>query len=1169
MPHADFVHLRVHSAYSLSEGAIKLKDLVAACQRRAMPAVAVTDSGNLFGALEFSLAAADAGLQPIIGCQIRLSRDEPAAHNGNKPAPDEIVLLAQNEAGYRNLLKLVSLSYMESDPGEVTQVGWDDLGRHAEGLIALTGGPRGPVGRLLLAGQDEAAREALAKLAGFFPGRLYVEISRHGLAEEAQTEERLIDLAYAQDLPLVATNEAFFLEADMFEAHDALLCIAEGAYVGQTDRRRLRPDYRLKSPEEMAALFADLPEALQNTLAIARRCAFRPVKINPILPAFTTAEGRSEAEELKSQAEAGLRARLETQVFAADMDEAARAAAARPYEERLTYELGVIEQMGFPGYFLIVADFIQWAKQQGIPVGPGRGSGAGSVVAWALTITDLDPLQWGLLFERFLNPERVSMPDFDVDFCQEDRDRVIHYVQEKYGLDRVAQIITFGKLQARAVIRDVGRVLQMPYPQVDRICKMIPNNPANPVSLQQAIDGEPQLQEMRDQDPTVHRLIDMALKLEGLYRHASTHAAGVVIGDRPLDELIPLYRDPRSEMRVTQFNMKFVELAGLVKFDFLGLKTLTVLARARDLIRQRVPDFDLDALPLDDPKAYEMIGHGDTVGVFQLEGSGMRDMLKRLKPDRFEDIIAVVALYRPGPMDNIPSYISRKHGEEAPDYLYPTLEGILKETFGIMIYQEQVMQIAQELAGFSLGQADLLRRAMGKKIKAEMEAQRKTFIEGATARGVPKSKAEEIFEQVNKFAGYGFNKSHAAAYALVAYQTAYLKANYPVEFLAASMTFDMGNTDKLNVFRQELDRLGIPLLTPDVNRSQADFAVEPVAEATAEGGQAIRYALAAVKNVGEAAMKALVAEREEQGPYKDLGDFATRLDNHVLNKRQIENLACAGTFDRLCPNRRQVYEGADVLTRHAAAAASERASAQTNLFGEAAGGAQVSIALPLVPDWPESDRLQHEFDAIGFYLSAHPLQAYGKTLERLKVVSYGELAEDFKRSPGRKKLAGIVIGKKERTSKQGKRFAFVQLSDTTGIYEIVVFSEVLADARELLDGSEPLLLAVEVRAEGEDLRLMAQAVAPLDRAVASAAAGLRLFLRDPEPLPHLKSVLARDGNGASGDEVAAVAGRAKIAFVLGLSDGQEAEMELPGGYRLSPQLRQAIKAIPGVVVQDI
>ncbi|HZD26175.1 MAG TPA: DNA polymerase III subunit alpha, partial [Alphaproteobacteria bacterium] len=666
---------------------------------------------------------------------------------------------------------------------------------------------------------------------------------------------------------------------------------------------------------------------------------------------------------------------------------------------------------------------------------------------------------------------------------------------EKYGNDRVAQIITFGKLQARAVIRDVGRVLQMPYPQVDRICKMIPNNPANPVSLQQAIDGEPQLQQMRDEDETVARLIGIALKLEGLYRHASTHAAGVVIGDRPLDELIPLYRDPRSEMPVTQFNMKYVEQAGLVKFDFLGLKTLTVLARARDLIRQRQPGFELETLPLDDRATYEMIGHGDTVGVFQLEGSGMRDMLRRLKPDRLEDIIAVVALYRPGPMDNIPSYIARKHGDEAPDYLYPSLEGILKETFGIMIYQEQVMQIAQELAGFSLGQADLLRRAMGKKIKAEMEAQRKVFTEGAVARGVPEGKAVEIFEQVNKFAGYGFNKSHAAAYALVAYQTAYLKANHPVEFLAASMTYDMGNTDKLNVFRQELDRLGIDLLPPDVNRSHADFSVE----ATGEGTQAIRYALAAIKNVGASAMRALVQERDQHGRFKDLGDFAGRLDNHVVNKRQIENLACAGAFDGLSPNRRQTYEAAEIIVRHAAAAASDRASAQVSLFGEAGPGT-TSLHLPLVPDWPEHDRLQREHDAIGFYLSGHPLQAYAKTLARLKVVEANSLTADSLREPGRRKLAGIVIGKKERTSKQGNRFAFVQLSDIGGIYEVVVFSEVLSRSRELLDSGQPLLLSVEARGEGEDVRLMAQEIEPLDQAVTQAALGLKVYLHDAAPL---------------------------------------------------------------------
>ena len=1156
MPHANFVHLRVHSAYSLSEGAIKTKALIKLCQAQGMPAVAVTDSDNLFGALEFALAAVEAGVQPIIGCELAIAREDQEGRNGSAPPPDLLVLLVKDEQGYRNLLRLVSRAYLESEAGEPACVRLADLESLSDGLIALTGGPKGAVGRLLHDGRDEPAEAMLRALARLFPDRLYVELMRHGEEAEAAIEERLVALAYRHDLPLIATNDAYFADAQMYEAHDALICIADGTYVGQGERRRLTPEHRFKTAEEMAALFADLPEAVDNSLVVARRCAFYPEPRSPILPAFPTEGGRSEAEELKAQAQAGLDARLERHVFTGEMDEGAREAAARPYRERLEYELGVIEEMGFPGYFLIVADFIKWAKQQSIPVGPGRGSGAGSVVAWALTITDLDPLRWGLLFERFLNPARVSMPDFDIDFCQEERDRVLHYVQEKYGHDRVAQIITFGKLQARAVVRDVGRVLQMPYPQVDRICKMIPNNPAKPVTLQQAIDGEPALQEMQRQDESVDRLTGIALKLEGLYRHASTHAAGVVIGDRPLDELIPLYRDPRSEMPVTQFNMKFVELAGLVKFDFLGLKTLSVLARARDLIRKRQPDFDLDALPLDDLPTYEMIGRAETAGVFQLEGSGMRDMLRRLKPDRFEDIIAVVALYRPGPMDNIPSFIARKHGQEEPDYLYPSLEGILKETFGIMIYQEQVMQIAQELAGFTLAQADLLRRAMGKKIQAEMDAQRKSFVEGAVARGVAAPKAEQIFEQVNKFAGYGFNKSHAAAYALVAYQTAYLKANHPVEFLAASMSFDLGNTDKLNLFRQELDRLGVPLLPPDVNRSHPDFEVETLEE----GGYGIRYALAAIKNVGGAAMAALVQEREGSAPFRSLGDLAERLDSGVVNKRQIEALACAGAFDSLDANRRHIFEGADRVIRHAAAAAQERESNQASLFGGDVSADPVPLALPTVEDWSSMDRLRHEFDAIGFYLSAHPLDAYDAALKRLGVKAYGDVLEGATGDNASAKLAGIVVGRQERTSRQGNRFAFVQLSDRSGVFEVVLFSEVLGRSRELLDSGEPLLVTVELQRESGDLRLMARDIAPLDHAVSAAATEIRVFLRDAGPLESLKSVLARDGAGQ---------GRGRISFVLGLADGQEVEMALEGQYRLSPKLRQAIKSIPGLVTQDL
>jgi DNA polymerase-3 subunit alpha len=776
------------------------------------------------------------------------------------------------------------------------------------------------------------------------------------------------------------------------------------------------------------------------------------------------------------------------------------------------------------------------------------------VVAWALTITDLDPLRWGLLFERFLNPERVSMPDFDIDFCQDRREEVIRYVQATYGRDHVAQIITFGKLQARAALRDVGRVLQMPYPQVDRICKLVPNNPASPVTLSQAISGEPQLLAMRREDPAVARLMEIALGIEGLYRHASTHAAGLVIGDRPLEELVPLYRDPRSDIPVTQFSMKYVELAGLVKFDFLGLKTLTVLAKACRLIEAGGGTIDLDKIPIDDPLTYEMLGRAETVGVFQLESSGMRDALRKLKSDRFEDIIAVVALYRPGPMDNIPSYIKRKHGEEPIDYLHPSLEGILKETYGIMIYQEQVMQIAQELAGYSLGGADLLRRAMGKKIQSEMDAQRQTFIEGAVAREVPKAQAAAIFEQVNKFAGYGFNKSHAAAYALVAYQTAYLKANHPVAFMAALMTYDMGNTDKLNVFRQELQRMEVALLPPDINRSEVEFSVE----AEGEGGPAIRYALAAIKNVGAGAMAAVVAAREAGGPFTSMADFVSRLESRQVNKRQIEMLACAGAFDGLNANRAQLHQAAEIIVRHAAAAAQERDSAQENLFGGDAAAMQVELPLPQVEDWPAMERLRHEFAAIGFYLSAHPLDAYQASMEKLGVITYRSLVA--RAAGGRCKLGGIVIGKRELNSRKGSRMAFVQCTDTSGVFEVTAFSEILSRARELLDSSDPLLftLSVEWQAGNEEPRLTLQDIEPMEKVAARSTAGLRLFLEQTASLESVKRLLERDEPG-----------RGRVYLVLDLDEDQEIELELPVRHRLSAPTRQALKAIPGVMVQDL
>ncbi len=1158
MAHADFVHLRLHTAYSLSEGAIHIRDLAALCQRHDMPACAVTDTNNLFGALEFSTTLADAGVQPIIGCSLGLGIDDDQGNGNGPPAPPAAIgLLVQNEEGYRNLLKLVSRAHLQTTGNERPQVCLDDLAELNGGLIALTGGAPGPLGRLLLQGREVRARELFDRLTELFPGRLYVEIMRHGLAEEAATEDAFLDFAYDADVPLLATNDVYFSDAEMFEAHDALLCIAEGAYVSQGDRRRLSPEHRFKTAAEMKALFADLPEAVANTLVVARRCAYMAPLRDPILPRY--AEGAessagSEAEILAAQARDGLEARLAAQVWTPEMDETAREAAARPYRERLEHELAIINQMGFPGYFLIVADFIRWAKGNGVPVGPGRGSGAGSVVAWALTITELDPLRFGLLFERFLNPERVSMPDFDIDFCQDKRDLVIRYVQDKYGAAQVAQIITFGKLQARAVMRDVGRVLEMPYGQVDRLCKMVPNNPANPVTLAQAIAGEPRLRYERDHDPAVARMLDIALKLEGLYRHASTHAAGVVIGDRPLDELVPLYRDPRSDMPVTQFNMKWVEKAGLVKFDFLGLKTLTIIDRACALVRRRGIEVDIAHLPLDDARTFELLGRGDSVGVFQLEGSGMRDVLRKLKPDSFEDIIALVALYRPGPMDNIPTYIKRKHGEETPDYLHESLTDILKETYGVIIYQEQVMQIAQVLAGYSLGEADLLRRAMGKKIASEMDAQRERFVSGATERGVERGQASFIFDLVAKFAGYGFNKSHAAAYALVAYQTAWLKAHYPVEFMAASMTLDLGNTDRLAIFRAELERLGIRLLPPDINRSEPDFAVEEVQDGEGAPVLAVRYALAAIKNVGRHAMEAVVATRASGGPFRDIFDFAERIDPRVINKRQIENLVKAGAFDALCRNRARVFANIEQLLGHAAARAAERESRQVSLFGEATVSDRPS--LPETPDWTPIERLEYEFEAIGFYLTGHPLDGFARALEQERIVPSAELAERLAKGGSRYRLAGVISRIQERKSARGNPFAFVEMSDPSGRFEVTVFSEVLSAARSFLEVNRMVVVSVDARLEeGDTPRLIAQGMRPLDEVVANAGTGLSIRVDDAAPLPAIRDILDRN-KGRKG----------LVSLVLVLDAGaREVEIALPERYAITPRVLDAVQAIPGVI----
>ena len=1164
---AGFIHLHLHSAYSLSEGAVHVKALGALCVDNDMPAVAITDTNNMFGVMEASLTLPTSGIQPIIGCTIAIRHAVAQDSRTFKtPEPGWLVLLAQTEKGYQNLMALVSKAHLDSEPSETPQISLADLQGRTDDVICLTGGPEGPMGKYLQVGgatSREKAEDVLKKLMGLFPNRLYMEIMRHGMGPEKQTELAFIDMAYAHDIPLVATNQVFFPDRKMYQAHDALLCIAGGNYVEQDDRRKLTPEHYFKSASEMMELFSDLPEAIQNTMIIAQRCAFKVLELDPILPGYEDGD-KSEEVLLAELAHAGLKTRLTDHVYDGEEDADKQAEIAKPYLERLDFELGIIIKMGFPGYFLIVADFIHWSKTHDIPVGPGRGSGAGSVVAWALMITDLDPLRFGLLFERFLNPERVSMPDFDIDFCQDKRDRVIKYVQDKYGHAQVAQIITFGKLQAKAVIRDVGRVLQMPYGQVDRLSKLIPVNPANPMTLGEAIESEVKLRYERDNDEATAHLIELALQLEGLFRHASTHAAGVVIGDRPLEKLVPLYRDPKSDMPVTQFNMKFVEKAGLVKFDFLGLKTLTVLAKAVEHIALRGIEVNLEQVALDDGPSYELFSSGKTTGVFQLESSGMQNVLVQLKPDTFEDIIAVVALYRPGPMENIPRYIACKHGNEDPDYLHPLLEGILTETYGVIIYQEQVMQIAQILADYTLGEADILRRAMGKKIVAEMDAQRHRFQDGADKKGVDPKQAASIFDQVAKFAGYGFNKSHAAAYALVSFHTAYLKANYSVEFMAAIMSLDLTNTDKLAIFKQDVKDLGIELLPPDINKSQVEFSVEVIEgreDSDNRGGarsdgilRGVRYGLAALKNVGVGAIEDLISEREKNGPFKDVADFCNRIDVKHMNKRALENLAKAGAFDDLNPNRAQILASVEMILKQASAACAERNSNQVNLFGEAANAQ--ALALPEMVDWQLIDRLNCEKEAIGFYLSAHPLDAYVKVLERQKVLPSTEL-ERKAQSGATVRLAGTIQSIRVMKNKRGKKFAFIGLSDAHGSFECMVFSELLDSADEILQTGSSVIVTVEASIDPErGLRVNAKSFAAIEAVAANTAKGLEIFLTDATSITAIHEVLEKYKGG-----------RGYITFKIKVEDEEDydVEIELKDRYKVSPDIRSALVTMKGVM----
>ena len=1148
-----FIHLRVHTAYSLALGAIPVPKLVKRLKELEVPACAITDRGNLFGGKAFSKIASDEGLKPILGAELSLHNDDSeniTISKGQELEPQRIILLVKNEKGYASLMKLFHRYYLDNmEHSTYPQINMADLRNYGDGLICLTGGYEGPLGQLILQNRKADAEKKLLELKEVFGDRLYMEISRVGYDEEEATEPAFLELAYKHNVPLVATNDVFFFDESMYEAHDALICIAAGEYVDDTDRRKYLPTNCWRSENEMVELFKDIPEAIENTVKIAERCNYLSKKVDPLLPIFICPDGKTQDEFITEEAYKGLHERMKAQVYTPEMTPEQRLEIDEEYYARLEYELSVIKKMGFPGYFLIVSDFIRWSKGHGVPIGPGRGSGAGSIVAWSLKITDLDPIRLDLLFERFLNPERVNMPDFDVDLCQENRYKTIEYVQEKYGHEKVAQIITYGKLQSKAVIRDVARVLQMSYSQADRISKMIPpGSGGKNTTLPEALEMVPELREMREKDPAVNKLFEIAIQLEGLYRNSGMHAAGVVIGDRPLDELVPLYKDPRAEMPVTQYDMKYVEETGLIKFDFLGLKTLTVIERAVEWVKKiHGIELQMAEVPLDDQDTYKILQEGNTSAVFQFESAGMRDVMKQIKPDRFEDLIAVISLYRPGPMANIPTFVNRKHGLEKIEYLHPDLAPILDETYGIMVYQEQVMKIAQVLGGYTLGGADKLRKVMGKKIVAEIPHQREMFIEGATKKGIKPEISNAIFDQMAKFAEYGFNKSHAAAYSLISYQTAYLKAHYPVEFMCAVMDFDITNTDKIAFYTDEVRKMGFKVLPPDINHSDALFKVE-------DGN--IRFALAGVKGVGEANMNAIAEEREKNGVFKSLSDFIHRTDIKQINRKQLEQLIKAGAFDCLDNNRGKLYANIDNILRNIASACELKNSAQASLFGTQE--LTTDVKLEQRPNWPELERLQNEAEAIGFYLSAHPLDVYADSVERLGIKSFAEAVKGLKTGDKiQVNLAGCVQDLQKRISKNGKNFGILRITDTTSAFDGFVWSEVLPQAIAAKEAGIPVFLKARIEKKDEDspLRINFDTVKTLDAEITENSKGLIIEIADVAAVRPIRELLAHEHYGAN------------RIFLKPELDDWEVRIQLKGTYALdNGDLMTNIRAISGVTV---
>ena len=1090
----EFNHLKIHTQYSICEGALRTAELAKYCREKKIKAVGLCDSNNLCGALEFSELMAKSKTQPIIGIQINIQYK---GHIGKIP------LFAKNLEGYKNLIKLTSKSFLEIKDNEEPHCKLEDIEKNFKGLIILSGSFDGLIGKLFFKNLTDEIFSLFKKLKNIFENNFYLEIQRHNDYGEKIFEKFLLNASEKLSLPIIATHEVFYLNKDMYEAHDAYLCIGEKTYVNVKDRRKYTDQHYLKTTEEMHQLFSDLPEALENNVNFPYRISYRPKNSLPVLPDIQTSKVKNVDDLLVQDSSQGLKEKINEYVLPFS-EEKNKEYLLKKYEERLKHEIGIISKMKYASYFLIVADYIKWAKKNDIPVGPGRGSGAGSLVAWALSITDIDPIKFDLIFERFLNPDRISMLDFDIDFCEEKRDKVFEYLKQKYG-QGVAHIITFGKLKARMAFRDIGRVLGLPYGYVDKLCKMIPFDPSRPLSLEKAISQEPRIRKEETRDPRVKKLVEISKKLEGLNRNMATHAAGVVIPEKKLAEFVPLYKDPSSNSLLpsTQFDMYTSENAGLVKFDLLGLKTLTVINKTVSLLKEKKIKLDINKIKLDDQEIFKLLSSGHTVGLFQLESTGMRDALVNMKPNKFEDIIALVALYRPGPMSNIPIYNQCKHGEKKPDYLHPKIKKILEPTYGVIIYQEQVMQIAQELSGFSAGEADILRRAMGKKKRAELEKQKERFVNGAVKNGITKDTAIFIFKKIEPFAEYGFNKSHAAAYAMIAYQTAYLKTYHPNEFIAASMSNELSNTDKLSEFFEELKRLNIKVQRPCINECVADFVPEQ---------NKLFYALGAIKNVGYEAISKLIEERKKNGKFKSISDFINRVNPKNINKLQLEGLVKAGAFDSIFKNRKILYNNIPNIIQNSKNIYENKVQNQTSLFSEENQKVSYLIQNKDETNWSRDETLSKEFESVGFYISDHPLNDYEDLLKQYNVKSF----KDFENTRDNESfITGTVMSIKEKKTTKGNAFAIVKFSDLSKVYELFLFSEILELNREQLKEGKSFLLTVIKDKENQEnrfRRINVRKILSFDKITKYAYDNVEIHMNNADYLENLYEAIKEKGN---------------------------------------------------------